>query len=258
MKKKVICLLSAAILAAMTTLPSCLEGGSNTMTDTVVGVVRFDTKTFRNVLDVAANAAFYSPAFANMEEGACCHIYYELNYEDPSNTAEMLAANGYYTVTVMDKVELNRYSLRLGADTSLTAATDETPIVEAGQVFGYVKGIVFMAHKLIRPADQRTDWEFSYNWNNPSVNEDGDNVYDLYLRAKIRIADTKTAEEAYESCAYDMKGFLESAAQVEKNLGKTLVILRFHYVSEINDGVATWSVQTDDLGLDIEMILPES
>jgi hypothetical protein len=249
----------AALLAAMVTLSSCLDGGSNKISDTVVGIVRLDTKTFKNVLDVSAYESFYSPAFSNMDEGACCHIYYELDYEDPNNTSEMLAANGYYTVTVLDKVEIDKYHMTPGADTSLTALPEETPIIDPTyQVFGYVKGIVFITHQLNRSQDQRTNWELSYNWNKPSQNDEGDNVYDVYLRAKIRVADSKTPEEGFESCAYDMKEFLESAAQIEKGLGKSKVIIRFHYVSDIKDGTATWSRNPGDLEFDVAMIIPET
>jgi hypothetical protein len=254
---KLIC--AASTVAAMAvTLSSCLEGGGNSVRNQTAGVVRLDLNTFKNVLDISAYESFYSPAFSNMDEGTCCFIYYELDYELPENSANVITANGYYTVTILDKVEVDRYPLLPTADTSGIALPNETPLIAPAQVSGYVKGILFLAHQLKSPEDQKTEWQLSYDWQNPYISEEGGNIYDVYLRAIVRVSSTKTSEERYESCAYDMKTFLESAAQREKSLNKDLVSLRFNYVSEIReDGTVVWS-KADVIDLGVQMIIPET
>ncbi|MDR2119308.1 MAG: hypothetical protein LBP64_00335 [Tannerella sp.] len=255
--RKLFC--SAAIVAAAVTLSSCLEGGGNSVRQQTAGVVRLDLKSFKNVLDVSAYEAVYSPAFANMEEGTCCYIYYELDYELPENASNAVAANGYYTVTVMDKTEVDRYHMSSVADTSSVALPDETPVIDPrAEIGGYVKGIIFLIHQIKSPEDQKTNWMLSYDRENPYKTENGENIYDVYLRAVVRIPGTKTSEERHESCAYDMTAFIEGAALQEKSRGKDVVAIRFNYVSSINeDGTVVWS-KTDKTELGTAMIIPET
>jgi hypothetical protein len=259
-KWKLICAASVAATMA-TALTSCLEGGGNSITNQAVGVVRLEQNTFKNVLDVSAYESFYSPAFGNMDAGTCCYIYYELDFELPENSAEMIAANGYYTVTVLDKSEINRYPMLPAADTSAIALPDEMPLIAPVDQAGgyvYVKGILFLAHHFKAPDGQITDWKLSYDWQNPYVSEEEGNIYNVYLRATVKMPSSKTPEEKYESCAYDVKTFIESAAQREKGLGKDVVALRFNYVSEIgDDGTVVWS-KSDKLDLSVQTIIPET
>ncbi|MDR1332272.1 MAG: hypothetical protein LBK07_09240 [Tannerella sp.] len=261
MKKELFssCKLIGVALAA-TMLSSCLEGGGNTTSGQVVGVVRFDLNSGKNVLDISAYDSFHSLAFSNKEEGTCCYVYYELDYEDPENTAEKIAANGYYTVTVLAQEEINRFYMLSEADTVSVALPNETPLKDpVPQIGGYVKGILFLGHLLNARPKQVTDWRLSYDREHMSVDENGENVYDVYLRATIRSEGTTTAEDMYETSAYDMTPYIENAARLEKNLGKDKVSIRVNYVSDINDdGTVVWDRAANKIDLGVQMIIPET
>jgi len=261
MKKNAFCkgiVAACMVVAAMMMLSSCLEGGGNKMTDTTAGVIRFDDNTFKNVLDVSEYESLYAPTFDNMAEGACCFVYYELDFEDPENTSEMVAAHGYYWVTIMDKAEVERFYMLSSLDTSSVALEKELAVTNpVYQVNGYVKGVLFVTHQLVMAEDQKITWRLSGDYQNPAKDDSGSNVYDVYLRAVERIESSKTHEESYATYAYDMKYFFQNAARAEKALGKDRVAIRFNYVSKIEDGVATWDKISDPYEFSLELLLPE-
>jgi hypothetical protein len=256
MKKWNLNLISAVLwITAATMFTSCLEGGKNTYSDSTIGIIRFDTKTFKSVLDIPGQTSFYSPAFDSMLDGACCYVVYEIDMNAPENTQEVLQANGYYTVTVSYKEEIDKYSMQAVMTDTTKLLTDETAISNPNySTLGYLNGVLFLVHQLKKPSDQRTVWSLSYDPQNMSQDDNGRHVYHVYLRSTIRIAGTKSPEDSGEPCAYEMKNFMETAAQNEKNAGSTLFYIRFHYVSEIKDDVLTWNYS--DINIDISAVLP--
>jgi hypothetical protein len=220
---------------------ACLEGGRNTMSDSTIGIVRFDTKTARKVLDVYGGV-FYSPTFDNMQEGACCYIAFEVDFNAPENDPAVLELNGYYTVTVTYKEDIDKYMMSPGTLTDTTQVlADETPVTNALDTkLGYLNGVLFMAHQLKKASDQREIWDLSYDMQNRMTEESGRHIYNVYLRATVRVSSAKTQEEGYDVCAYEMKYFMDTAAEQEKNAGQTTFYIRFHYVSEINGDILTW------------------
>jgi len=259
MKKWSLILTSAVLwITAMSVCTSCLDGGKNTRSDYTIGIVRFDTKTFRNVLDIPdsqGTVAFYSPAFENMQEGACCYVLFELDLNAPENDPTVLQANGYYTVVISYKEEIDRYSMSSYLTDTTTALPDETAIVSpVYSVLGYMNGVLFVIHQLKKPSDQRTSWNLSYDPQNMMLDESGKHVYNVYLRATVRIPSTKSPEDSSELCAYDMKYFMESVAQKEKDAGSSTFYIRYNYASEITDEAVTWS--SSDLIVGVSDVLP--
>jgi hypothetical protein len=248
-------------MAAAVVLTSCLEGGKNTQSGQILGIVRTETKTFRNVLDVpdgtGGAAAFYSPIFANMEAGACCMVAYEIDYSAPENAYAVVSETGYYTVTVSYKEEIDRYTmLSTAADTAQLLPEETaivTPLVEQPS---YFLGMMFMVHQLKKSKDQREDWHLSYDPANMMKEENTRHIYDVYLRSTVRVADSKTPEDAYYLGAYNMKYYLETAALREKGTNTNSFFLRVNYVSEIKDGQAVWKHVDQELSVD--WILPPS
>ncbi|MDR1675449.1 MAG: hypothetical protein LBR86_03135 [Tannerella sp.] len=248
---------SAALwITAITLFTSCLEGGRNTTSGTVIGTVRLDTKTFKNVLDVLGGT-FYAPQFETMQEGACCIVVYELDFNAPENEPTLLQANGYYTVTISYKEDIDKYYLSSVQTDTATVMSDETTVIDpVNSKLGYLNGILFMAHQLKKASDQREIWHLSYDPQATIKEENGRQIYDVYLRATVRVSSTKTQEESYDLCAYDMKYLMESAAQRAKNAGNTVFAIRFNYVSEIKEDTLTWKYE--DMDMSVSEILPET
>ncbi|MDR2765531.1 MAG: hypothetical protein LBB90_10955 [Tannerella sp.] len=243
-------------ITAMTLFTSCLEGGRNTTSGTIIGVVRFDTKTFKNVLDVYGGT-FYAPQFDTMQEGTCCIIVYELDFNAPENDATLLQTYGYYTVTISYKEDIDKYALSTVLTDTTAVMPEETAVMDPiNSTLGYLNGILFLAHQLKKASDQRETWYLSYDPQATVKEENGRQIYDVYLRTTVRVSSTKTPEDGYDLCAYDMKYFMENAAQRVKSTGNTSFYIRFNYVSEIKDDTLTWGYK--DLEMTVADIIPET
>lgn len=240
----------AAALAATVMLTSCLDGGSNSQSGTTVGVVRLDTKTMKHVLDhstpIVPYSPFYSPHFNNVKEGACFWVYYDLNLDAPENASNVVKTNGYYTVTVREKAELDQYAIMKFTDTGApdTAKMLEKEVALANpnyQIMGYVKGYLFVGHALKQPTDQKNYWFLTYNADNMVKEEGGERIYDVFLRAKVKTPGTKSETDMMVANAYQIKDYLETAARDEQSKGNTRFYLRFNYASSVKDGKLTWA-----------------
>lgn len=237
----------AVAMTAMMMLVSCLKGGSNSMKGTTVGVIRVDSKTNKKVLDNPLGyGPFYSIAFQDLKENACVIVAYELNQDEAENASNIVKKNGYYTIHVKDKAELDRYMLRKFSDpeTPDTAKIleKEVPILNPNyQLFGYVNGYMFVGHVLKQPADQKYDWFLSYNPENMVKEEAGDRIYDVFLRSQIKVPSKKSETDMMVANAYYMKDYLEKIARDENGKGTSRFFLRFNYVSSVKNGKLTWS-----------------
>jgi hypothetical protein len=250
---------AAMCAAAIMMFTSCLDGGSNIVRNYALGVVRLDMKTMKNVLDISDNDyPFYSPVFSVMNEGVCCQVQYLLDWGLAENSQAVLTSNGYYTVTIEEKLEVDRYPLSGLLTDTLKALTNEFPVVNPLiNINGYIKGLLFMSHQLKQPTDQQTGWELSYDSQNPVKDENGQRVYDLYLRAFVKAPGSKSAEDMAVMNAYEMGNYLKMIAQNEKNLNHQQFYLRFNYVSEIKEDQLTWK-RSDNRAVQVTDILPET
>jgi hypothetical protein len=254
---------AVAIFAMALTLVSCLDGGGNNISGSVVGIIRYDVVSNQNLLDIDESVSFSSPGVFNnnLQDGACLWVVYELDYDLPENQSSVVSQTGYWTVTVSNKVEINRYYAYPIADTSSIAKEGETPLMDpAYEMLGYVKGVLFINHVLEMSEDQRMDWQMTYNGVEPSVTENGEKYYDVYLRTVVTLSGTKSAQNTAYPCAYEMSGLLKRAAETEKAAGKSTFKLRFNYVSEIKnneDGTRTvvWS-KSSGYDMNVETISP--
>lgn len=252
----------AILMMAVLMFTSCLGDGNNSITRTNAGVIRMDSKTFRNVMDLSEYESIYSPAFANMTPGACCYAYYELDYDLAENSNEMVKANGYYTVTVMQKEEVDQFYMLNSLTDTTKLMVKETPITNPVYENGgsYVKGRLFITHQIKQPEDQKTVYNLSYDpqFENIEKGTSGNRTYDIFLRATINSEGSKTSEEKLYSYAYNMDDFFKRVANIEKGLGNKTFDIRFNYVSAIDTAknVMTWK-KSDGLSLYVETILPE-
>jgi len=234
-------------LAAILLLGSCMGEGRNVMTTTMFGVVRFDYKRMRNVLDVGETESLYSIEFQTAQEDDCFWVYYELDYDLPENNYENSTdaeGNAIYTVTILQKESVEPGSVRTSLMDTTQVLTGEVPIIDPiiEGAFWYVKGKFFILSSLEIPNNQDMWWHFSFDYDNLMSGDGYQRVYNVYLRTNIRDKGTKTPETLTCPVVFDLKYYLQLAAQQEKSLGGTSFTIRFNYPSAISeDGNITWS-----------------
>jgi hypothetical protein len=238
---------------------SCMGETGNKESGYAVGVVRMEDKALINVLDVDEYTSFYSILFANTTPGACFHIYYELDYDLPENSYESVLSKGYYTISVIDKVELDRWEMVYHLSDTSQVMQDEVVLIEpiSSGDFAYIKGMAFFCTLLEMPAEQKMYWTLSCDIQNYMQEEDGgQRYYDVFLRATVKIPSTKSSDRTGIINAYNMQYYLERIAQDEHSRGSNSFKIRFNYVSDIKDEKITWK-QQESLPINIETILPE-
>ena len=237
---------------------SCIGTNSNSESGYIVGVVRIETKTFKPVLDVSDDVAFYSVRFENTNPGACLHVYYELDFDSPENSYEVVASRGYFTVNILDKVELDQWYMSHYPDTTSQVLTDEVALLDPamGGEVAYVKGMAFFGSILEIPAGQTMYWRLSCDMQDYMKEEGGSRYYDVFLRATVKTSSNKSPERTGSINAYDMQSYLERIARDEKNRDSKEFKIRFNYVSEIKDEVITWK-QQESLPIFVAFILGE-
>lgn len=261
-KMKKLNLFGIVFLMAIGMLTSCLGEGSNSSSGTAIGVIRTDFRTFTNVLDISEYESFSSPAFGNMSEGSCCIVAYTLNYDLPENSTEMVKTNGYYTVTVAQKEEIEQFYMAYSLTDTTRLLDHEMPIINpvyenAGQ---YVKGRLFIAHLVKQPEDQKTAYHLSYDPQFTDIKEgsNGNRIYDVFLRATVVAEGSKTSEERLsELYAYNMSNYFNEVANMEDGLGKKTFDIRFNYVSDIKDGTDMVWKQSNTFSMSVADILPD-
>ncbi|MDR2232299.1 MAG: hypothetical protein LBE56_04145 [Tannerella sp.] len=248
-------------------LTSCMEGEQgNRESGQLFGVVRFDEKSLKNVLDVSGFESFYSSLFTNEIEGNCFLVNYELDYDLPENSFESISTNGYITVQIADRISVPSFSLFSTVQDTATVLTSEVPIIESIYDITYsynfyIKGMFFLISTLEAPSDQRMNWILSYDPEQLTTEENGFRYYDLFLRSTIRVEGEETAVPTAFANGFDMKSYLEMVVDREKSLGSTSAStfrLRIHFPSAISeDGKLTWKYQ-DTRDIQLGFIVPET
>jgi len=261
---KRISLFLCALALFITGLSSCLGEGKNEASANAVGVYRLVGGIASNPFSPVFKSSIgdvYSQSMNSFEDGKCYWVYYTINYDDPLNTAAMVSENGYYSVTINQYQELDSYYSKPYLTDTTALLADELPLISGYEQdnCAYADGYFFMAHTIKIPEESQIDWDMSYNAGSISSTQaaaDGSRYYDLFLRAKMKSATTRTEQEVGFLNAYELKNFLYSAANAEKNaLGSgymensSTFKIRINYVSEIDaeTGEMTWSSGTQDL-----------
>lgn len=158
---------AAALLLACTT--SCLEGGSNSVESTTVGIIRRESKEGKMVMDNPfPYGPFYSPTLSKLNEGACVLVHFTLDRDAAENSSTVVRSRGYSTVTISAQAEVEKYRIARfsdpGAPDTGKVLKDEVPIKNpVNLVRGYVRGYLFVEHVLNQPSDQRNEWYLTYN-----------------------------------------------------------------------------------------------
>jgi hypothetical protein len=207
-----------------------------------------DEKSGKSILSTPYGP-LYSLIFADASLGSCWYVQYSIDFGIPENSSPLLGDNGYYTATVMSKEELPRYAISGVLLDTAAALPDETAVISGvSGILGSVNGFWFLTHSLTAPTDQRTDWSLSYNSSDALLEESGRHIYNIYLRATVRLAGEKSAEKIEVACAYDVQSFMELAATREKSVGSSSFYVRFNYVTSIDeDGELVWAYHDEEI-----------
>ncbi|MDR3252197.1 MAG: hypothetical protein LBT35_01330 [Tannerella sp.] len=249
-----------SMLFSIICLTSCLEGSNETSGQAIGVFSAYGGKNFNPVFISSIGNVYSASMNTIMEDARCYFISYKYQGDLPENSAAMVMANGYSTVTLMECEEIDNYPFTPYRSDTSTVLPDETPLISgyAQNGISYVPGYLFLQHSALQAPDARLDWELSYDYSTTPTVESGLRYYDVFLRATVKIEGTKSAVETSYLNAYHVGNFLTDAANSEKsrlentgayNPNSSTFTLRINYVSEINDTEITWKRSSVDLSV---------
>lgn len=245
----------AAAALGMVTLTSCLGEGNNTQTMMGYGVVDFDLNAMGNVVKDDYGTVVYSPAFSGLTVGDFI-VYYALIDRDAQTSTKYITAtveqNGFARLT-------NYYSVPEKTDTE-TVLPDEAAISEAAfiqtglQATGGYDAYILRANSHVFvatgfeniPSDRTFTFELTYDGDLLPTQVDANNVYDLYLRAKVKEKGSNVESGYSFTTVFDLTAFLSRTIAQERSAGREAVYVRLNYPYAFNSDSTqiTWK-QTD-------------
>ena len=227
-------------------LTSCLKG-TNVEEGWIVGVLKFNS-AFSLIIKTSSMGDLYAPNITSIFNNGdididdCFLLYYRLDLDQPENASNIVEANGYLTVTILEIAKMPKYYLNSGPTDTSTSLPNEIP-VEKGYISGeYVDKYLVLSHEVYQPAEMELDWHISSSVVMPTE-ENEKRYYDLYIRATVK----KESESTFKTIipywnAYYIYNFIPTAASLEKailgsNYNESLskFTIRFFYVSSINE-----------------------
>ena len=217
-------LIGAAVAASLLLLTSCLGESNNTVTRAGFGVAGLSEKTYKTVLNTNMGA-LYSPSLsAQVVDGACYLINYELDLNSPENANA--ATNGYLTATISVADEITKgQPVFYNVPDSASLLQNEIPVKNLfsnGDYVVYVDGYLFFFITMDMFKDQK-------------------NSYTLYWdRSKEpTMVDNVPASSIGEVRAFNVKSVLESVNSAEANKDSKSFNLKVNYLNTINEKDST-------------------
>lgn len=266
--------LSTFLIAALITvlgLTSCLEGDNKeSLYD--LGVITYSSKNFMTPVVKTLWGEYYSPELnsyinqAKLDIGDYISFHYTIDHDLPENSAAMVEANGYRTVSITPlNIFEKQYTHPFLTDTALVKPNEVavTDILYSGSVlsFGYAEGYLCMLHVIANfERDVTVSWDMSYDGDKEIMSEEsGRRYYNLFVRATANSeGDGKNKIDYGASNAYHLRDFLERAAQEERDrLGSgynslsSAFYVKFNYVSEIKEDKITWADKSVQLPISL-------
>lgn len=244
MKKLFSCSLMAICVLLMT---SCLDGGSNQSSGVGYGVIGYSSKTGKTIIKTGGVPVYSAEvaASSNIQLNDCCAFAYTLDGDIPENSEEAIAANGYYTVTVSQYADIDKYSVTpYLKDTTLIEEKELTVVsTDMGILKNYDGSIVFIDNKFFLgtyhdgfSSEQKQTLNISFNPDQEPEVVNGDNVYDLFLRV-VKTEDGKSSLSQTTQLlnVFDMTSFLNSFEYKEKQASKKSIKFRVNYINTLNE-----------------------
>ena len=221
-------LIGAAAAASLLLLTSCLGESNNTVTRAGFGVAGLSEKTYKTVLNTNMGA-LYSPSLsAQVVDGACYLINYELDLNSPENANA--ATNGYLTATI-------------SVPDSASLLQNEIPVKNLfsnGDYGVYVDGYLFFFITMDMFKDQKNSYTLYWDRSKEPTMVDNVPTYDLFLRvAKVADGTGSAASSIGEVRAFNVKSVLESVNSAEANKDSKSFNLKVNYLNTINEKDST-------------------
>lgn len=235
--KKLKVLSMAAVAAGMVLLTSCLDGGKNESSGSVIGVLGSATADYKTVIYGVDGGTYYISGLQsdlNFETGDCVGAYGSINYDSPENAN--FASKGYLIMNSNQYWKYDKYNAH-----SLSTSDTTTTNLPKGEMnistisgTGYVKQYLFLSVDIpVIQADQKSEFQMAYDMENVSTVE-GKRVYEFYVRG----SKTANGKEATQSgtliVPFNTGRFFDYANNTEKGKNEKSVNIRFNVMKEFN------------------------
>jgi hypothetical protein len=237
------------ITACIMMLGSCLESGSNEQQrEGAVGVIRFDTKSVKMVIESPDFYPFlyYGPGLESIElnEGDCVMFGYSVDFNSDVNVDYQ--TTGIIQGTISQIARLDQFSCTSYLIDTTTLMGEERPIAYAVSSSGgylYFSGKLFLVSDFSYKEKQQIQWHLYYDPELPAENTDGKNIYSLFLRTTILVDDVNgTTQQGSVINTFNAVNFFNATQNIEKNLGKEKVYFKINHIKEIKeDSTFTWA-----------------
>lgn len=221
-------------------MTSCLGTGSNETSGTTAGVVEYHSKVGKNVVYINDFEFFYVPKVAtdvSIQDGDCCMLGYQLNYDAPENTDAY--QKGYYTAQAISYVKMNTYE-------TIPSLTDTTKLLPAesaisnldntapNERWGLIRNKLFINtyHKDVL-TNMKADFDLSFDSNAEPVEVMGKRVYNLYLRMVVTDEGESPMQSVVNVNTFKLRHFMEQMTYREKSADKDEVCFRINYIKDL-------------------------
>ncbi|MDL2278469.1 hypothetical protein LJC57_07745 [Parabacteroides sp. OttesenSCG-928-G07] len=153
-----------------------------------------------------------------------------------------------YPVKMLRVDTINNYSLSpVFTDTTVFYKDKNEEFLNSIQLAKnvYIDKYLFLhtAHKVFLQ-DEEELFDLSYNWEEtPEADENGNRVYDLFLRAFKNGGDTISKKHNYTT-AFDISQLVDRISPIEQEAGKEELLFRINYASKYDEVLEkmTWAV----------------
>ena len=248
--KNFILFLVASLLSVFC-LTSCLEG-SNVYESDTYGVLVYGAKNYSPVLSTSVGY-LSSPNLdalymrGDLEMGGCYYLYYRHDSDLPENAPNVVEANGYSTISLIEYYEVPKFHMNqyLLTDTS-SVLPNEIPILETLGIQALVEKNLFLIQAANQPSEVDLEWDMSYDNTTMMPVTVGDyRYYDIFIRATKKNSSDKSSVAMQYLNAYNIGDYLEHVANTEKTLlggnyyeMSSKFTIRFNYASDIRGDTA--------------------
>lgn len=235
-------LMGAVLASAMVLLSSCLDGGSNTFSATQFAVCGVTDRTYQTVLNTPSGPIYSTSLEGEVVSGACYQVAYEVDTSSPEN--ESAATRGFYMASINALSEVMKGDCQFyNVPDTVSLLDNELPLQNLAaysQLGVYLDGHLFLGGTLSMKNDQQNQWSLYWNRSEAPTEEEGVNVYNLFMRVqKVTEGVGSSATAMTEPRAFELDDVLQAVNDSEKANNKEIFTLKINYLTAINEKDST-------------------